>query len=460
MVLGDESQEFGYLSLQLALQIDQLPAGRLQVVNTDDFIVTIHNAADGSEVIRFDPFSSAPAEIELVTGEYFVRATNLDPPANAEFEQPWYFGESTVFNIDKEEVKTIDVTCALANFKVSFVYSQNVIDNFTDWNATATLINEGDFLFWPMGDDREGYFITSPLDINVYLEYTKVFTGELITRNFVTTIDDPQPATHYRINVDASLEDGKIIIVLTVDESFDMIDIDLGDGVAQTTLKNCKEILLSDPSSPNGIYFIDPDGSDPSNGYDCFCDMTTNGGGWTLVWQKMTGSSGHPVYGITWEDALNRIPQETQNVYTGLNIWNQIIGPENGSGELLYKWNLPNDTPDQAFTATLQNFAPEDNYAIHLSNYIQLLGQVTADLWTYHNNIPFSSFDNDNDLLSGNCSLNWDNSAFWYNSCWLGMIWGFGESNPNGNGAYWNSSLLQTGSVGGTGYGNGYMYIR
>jgi hypothetical protein len=227
----EEAKEYGYLSLQLALQIEELPAGRTAGVNTDNFIVTIHRASDGIEVLRFDPFSSAPGEIELETGEYFVRATNLEPPENAEFEQPWYFGESEVFNIDKEELKTIDVVCTLANFKVSFVYSQNVLDNFTDWHATATLINEGNSLLWPKGDDREGYFIASPLNIDVHLEYTKVFTGEVITRNFGTTIDDPQPATHYRINIDASLEDGKIVINLSVDDSFEVIDIDLGDGL-------------------------------------------------------------------------------------------------------------------------------------------------------------------------------------------------------------------------------------
>jgi hypothetical protein len=133
----EESEEYGYLSLQLALEIEELSAARVAEVNTDNFIVSIHDAADGSEVMRFDPFSSAPAEIQLVTGEYFVRATNLEPPANAEFEQPWYFGESDIFNIDKEELKAIDVNCTLANYKVSFVYSQNVLDNFTDWMATS-----------------------------------------------------------------------------------------------------------------------------------------------------------------------------------------------------------------------------------------------------------------------------------------------------------------------------------
>jgi len=49
------------------------------------------------------------------------------------------------------------------------------------------------------------------------------------------------------------------------------------------TPKNCSEIHYVNPSAPSGVYQIDPDGDGALTMMDCQCDMTTDGGGWTLV---------------------------------------------------------------------------------------------------------------------------------------------------------------------------------
>lgn len=58
----------------------------------------------------------------------------------------------------------------------------------------------------------------------------------------------------------------------------------LGILLRENIFKSCKEIIDNFPGSISGVYTIDPDG--PTGvlpAINCNCDMTTDGGGWTLV---------------------------------------------------------------------------------------------------------------------------------------------------------------------------------
>jgi len=43
-----------------------------------------------------------------------------------------------------------------------------------------------------------------------------------------------------------------------------------------------------EPATVSGVYTVDPDGGAAADAYDVYCDMTTDGGGWTRVFQVKT----------------------------------------------------------------------------------------------------------------------------------------------------------------------------
>jgi hypothetical protein len=69
----------------------------------------------------------------------------------------------------------------------------------------------------------------------------------------------------------------------------------LGILLREQVFKSCKEILAANSSAASGVYTIDPDGitgSQPTT--TCQCDMTTDGGGWTLVLNYLHAGNTNP----------------------------------------------------------------------------------------------------------------------------------------------------------------------
>lgn len=219
-----ETGKTGFLSLTTGVSVEVFDVyNNLKVAEPDEFAVIIYDEA-GTEITSYARAGDMPETVELPEGSYYAVAhSNNNLPA--EFENPYYYGESGIFVIVPGETTSAAITCVLSNIMVTVVYSQSVIDDF-DTYETEVSNTEGSLTFG-MSETRAGYFNAGPLNIEATLTYTSGGTPETLT--LTGNIASPETGKHYEIHIEASLADGYGNISLNVDETYETEIVTISD---------------------------------------------------------------------------------------------------------------------------------------------------------------------------------------------------------------------------------------
>nr|AAM88421.1 OMFREP [Ornithodoros moubata] len=199
----------------------------------------------------------------------------------------------------------------------------------------------------------------------------------------------------------------------SVEESLANIEqsvADLRKALIQGRPRDCADLYMSGQNH-SGVYNIFPhDGSTP--GVATYCDMQSDGGGWTVFQRR--GQLGNPIYDFYrgWEPYRNGFGDPAGEFWLG----NQVIHTMTSNKAMSLRIQLTNRT-GEALTAdyALFKIAGEDeHYKLMVTGYRGVPGN---DAFSGANGASFSTFDKDNDKdPNSNCAVTYK-GAWWYTRC-------------------------------------------
>ena len=188
---------------------------------------------------------------------------------------------------------------------------------------------------------------------------------------------------------------------------------------------DCSEIYKNGVTT-NGVYSVNPDGR---GSFSVYCDMTTDGGGWTVFQRRQDGSQD---FYRGWSQYKAGFGQLTGEFWLG----NDNIHRLTASRPSELRVELGDWSGGRAY-AKYGSFRVGDEQSLYRLSVGSYSG-TAGDSLAYHNNMAFSTKDRDNDKWSRNCAVSYT-GAWWYNDCHHSNLNGQYLGNKVDNkGARWN----------------------
>jgi hypothetical protein len=115
-------------------------------------------------------------------------------------------------------------------------------------------------------------------------------------------------------------DDGDRTINPDAEEQCDSTDRDCDGTTRSDDCGDCAAILDEDAAAADGIYIVDIDGEGGQDPFDVYCDMTTDGGGWTMWWWHDSGAGMSGVSDVLGGDLWDCDPDTDSACFSKLPV--------------------------------------------------------------------------------------------------------------------------------------------
>ncbi|CAH3153899.1 unnamed protein product, partial [Pocillopora meandrina] len=191
--------------------------------------------------------------------------------------------------------------------------------------------------------------------------------------------------------------------------------------------KSCSQ-LFQDGFNVSGLYTINPDGGKP---IQVLCDMTTDGGGWTVFQRRLDGSVD---FYLGWESYKNGFGNLNGEFWLGNDNLHRLTAVDN----VMMRVDLEDFDGNITYAEykTFKVAGEADKYQLLIGGYN---GTAGDSMTGRHNHMNFSTKDQDNDIYSHHCAQMYK-GAWWYDRCHTSNLNGLylnGRQTTYANGVNW-----------------------
>ena len=188
--------------------------------------------------------------------------------------------------------------------------------------------------------------------------------------------------------------------------------------------RDCAELFAAG-FKESEVYTVNPTNK---TSFEVYCDMKTDGGGWTVFHKRFNGFVG---FYRDCDEYKNGFGDVRGEFWLGNEKIHQLTEI---SSQLRVEINISSTTSRYA---KFRNFTVT-NEATNYTLFVGFYSGTASDYLSYHNGMSFSTKDRDNDKTGGSCATSYK-GAWWYKSCINSNLNGnYGDSNYQ-----WNWSNLK-----------------
>lgn len=149
-----------------------------------------------------------------------------------------------------------------------------------------------------------------------------------------------------------------------------------------------------------------------------YCDMTTSGGGWIVIQRNRVNSK--LSFDKNWKEYEDGFGDLNGDFWAGLKMMNTLT--QRGQWELRVDFQNNDKTWSYLHYNKFSVGSASEEYPLTISGYTGISGDYFTTGNEPANNAKFSTYDNDNDVWSSNCAIEYG-TGWWFYSCF--------DINPN-----------------------------